>query len=317
MTNNNTQFNSILDVIEFFTDQATCKAFLEKMRWGNNITCPHCKHENAYRTKVGYKCSSNKCYKKFSVITKTIFEGTKIPLRKWFVAIFLLINNNPGISSVSLSKQIKITQKSAWFLLHRLREVMKKASTNKLSGIIEADETIYGGKESNKPKSKRSPKNRGKGLVGTKKIYIIGAVEQGGNVATIVSDNSSREVLIPFLNENIEKESTIVTDAYPAYNVLPEHGYKHISNKHSKYKFVRVVDGVKYHTQTIEGFWSLFKCSTLGTHRHISQKHLNKYTAEHTHKYNIRKKKPSERFRDVLGLFENARLKYESLIQKK
>ncbi|WP_158605895.1 IS1595 family transposase [Taibaiella sp. KBW10] len=312
-----TKFDSILEIADYFKDQETCKKHLEQLRWGNNIVCPHCSHENAYRTTVGYKCSSNKCYKKFSVVTKTIFEGTKIPLRKWFMAIFTFINNSAGISSVTLSKELKITQHSAWFLLHRLREIMRSATPKKLFGTVQADETMFGGKESNKPKSKRAKKAKGSSLIGTTKTYIIGAVQQDGNIITTLSDSNAEDVLIPFLKDNVEEGATIVTDAHRGYQNLPNHNYTHITNKHGKHKFVRVVDDVKYHTQAIEGFWSIFKGAVKGTHRYISLKHLSKYTAEHTCRYNLRKKKPADKFIGLLGMVSNTTVKYEKMIAGK
>jgi len=135
------QFNSLIQLLDFFKDEETCKAYLGQQRWGDTPACPHCGCTKAYVTNRGFKCSEKTCYKKFTVTTGTIFENTKIKLRTWFAAMYLVTAHKKGISSLQLSRDLNITQKTAWFVLHRVREMLKKKAPQKLEGIVEADET--------------------------------------------------------------------------------------------------------------------------------------------------------------------------------
>src|SRR5512142_3090123 len=151
------KFKNILELTRFFKDEQTCRDYLAWIRWEYKPICPYCGHDKVYRIENGkrYKCASNKCYSKFSVTVGTIFENTNIPLQKWFIGIYLACSHKKGISSLQLGKDLGISQKSAWFLLHRVREMLKDKAPDLLSNIVEIDETYVGGKDTNRHKSKK------------------------------------------------------------------------------------------------------------------------------------------------------------------
>lgn len=154
-----TQFKSLIQVLDYFKSEDTCKEYLANARWGNETACPHCGNVGAYTTNRGYKCKAKECGKKFSVTTGTVFENTKISLRTWFAAMYLCTAHKKGISSLQLSRDLNITQKTAWFLLHRIREMLANNSQDEqLSGIVEADETYVGGKNKKSPRLQESSK---------------------------------------------------------------------------------------------------------------------------------------------------------------
>src|SRR4051812_35663714 len=174
------QFKNLQELIDFFKDEETCKAYYEKIRWNDNITCPHCGHDEAYRTNRGYKCANKECYKKFSVISKTIFENTKISLRVWFASMYLISSSKKGISSVQLSVQLGITQKTAWFVNHRIREMLKDSNVKPLSGMVEIDETYVGGKNKNRHADNKIENSQGRAAID--KTPVVGLFERNGKV---------------------------------------------------------------------------------------------------------------------------------------
>ncbi len=301
--------SNILKVVKNFKTEMEAIQFFIKQRWNGKVECPFgtCPTESKiYNLKSGkdFKCSC--CGKIFSYKTRTIFEDTKIPMRKWFMAIYLIVNHKKGISSLQLGRDIDVTQKTAWFMLHRIRHILGLDDDNMFDGTTECDEVYLGGKEGNKHASKKNI---------AEKTVVVGMVnrETGKAKATVVESNKSYE-LQEVIYKNVKEGSNIVTDSYNGYDCL-YWNYKHESVKHSVGEYVKESSRVsfKIHTNTVEGMFSHLKRTILGTYHWISKKHTNAYLQEVGFRYSTRK--VSDEFR-LVSLLKNTagRLTYKTLI---
>lgn len=278
---------NLIEVMERFPDQESCIEHLERIRWGDKPVCPHCRCVEVKQKKedgvgrVGrYNCTA--CKASFKVTCGTVFHGTKIPLQKWFLAISLILNAKKSLSSCQLARDLDLNQKTAWFILTRIRaEMANKTNPIVLQGIIEADETYIGGKPRKENKKEdREPAKRGRG---TSKTAVIGAVERGGQVVAEVAKGLTGRAILEFIRRVVNvKESELMTDEYHAYSALSSQLKHHVINHQEQY-----VDGDK-HTNTIEGFWSLLKRAWYGQHHHYSVGYTPLYVAERCYVYNNR-----------------------------
>ena len=270
----------LLQVMERFPDQESCIEHLERLRWGNTPQCPHCNSKSVVRRKeseiglIGrHECKD--CRATFKVTQGTVFHGTKIPLQKWFIAIALITNAKKSLSSHQLSRDLKLNQKSAWFLMTRIRSEMAKKEGVLLQGIIEADETYIGGKPRKHGKYKdKEPAKRGRG---TKKTPVIGAVERGGKVVAEVAKGLTGRAILEFIRSAVNlKDSELITDEFIAYRAVGQH-MKHAVVNHREGQYVKG----DAHTNTIEGFWSLLKRAWYGSHHQYSTAYTPLYVAVH------------------------------------
>jgi transposase-like protein len=306
-------FNSLIQLLDHFKDETTCKGYLAQQRWGSTVTCPHCKHTKVYVTNRGYKCASPDCYKKFSVTSGTIYENTKIPLRTWFAAMYLLTAHKKGISSHQLGRDLNITQRTAWFVLHRIREMLQVKAPQALKGIVEVDETFIGGKNKNRHKDKKVVGGHGRGSY-KDKTPVVGLIERDGKVITFVAPNTDQVTLHTIVTSNVESNTKLITDAHHSYNGLGEF-YEHVVVKHGIGEKKYITEG-EHHTNTIEGYWTIFKRTYIGTYHYMSGKHLQRYCDELSYRYNSRKSKDCFRFEEAVGKADNARITYKQLIGK-
>lgn len=246
-----------------FPDEESCRRYLEKRRWNNAPVCPHCGNSlKIYRYKNGktFKCA--RCGKQFKVTTGTIYENSNIPLQKWFLAFYLISLSKKGINSIELSKTIGVTQKTAWYLLYKIRYMLEhRNSGNQLCGTVEVDETYVGGKRKGK---------RGRGS--ENKTPIFGAVQRKGRLSITPVENTKRKTLEPIIHKRIKGGSHIMSDEWWAYNRLDK-DYKHSVVKHRCREYVH---GDVY-TNTIEGVWAHLKRSLMGTYHRASKEHISKY----------------------------------------
>lgn len=303
------KFKTLLDLLSYFKDEQVCREYLAQIRWNGNVQCPYsdCHHDKCftYSDGIRYKCA--KCEKQFSAKVGTIFHDSKIPLQKWYAAIYLITSHKKGISSLQLAKDIGVTQKTAWFVLHRVRFTLGiKGDVEKLQGKIEADETFIGGEESNKHKHKRTAGTQGRSM--KTKSAVAGVLSRGGEVRAKKVDDTSGYYLKPFVISNVEFGATLNTDEHNGYKGLAQL-FKHKHVQHSAGEYVQG----DCHTNGLEGFWSLLKRSLTGIYHSVSAKHLQQYVDESVFRYNTRKMNESNRFDTMLNQIA-CRLTYKSLI---
>jgi transposase-like protein len=305
-------FKNVLQILDYYKDNDTCKKLLAQQLWnGGCPVCPHCASVGAYVTDRGYRCKAKGCQKKFTVITGTIYENTKISLRIWFAAIYLITTHRKGISSHQLSRDLGVTQKTAWFILHRVREMLKdQAPEMLLEGEVQVDETFVGGKTKNKHESKIERNSNGHAV--SAQTAVMGAKDANGKVRAKKVPNVKSKELKKFIIANIAKGATMVTDEAPGYKGLVKHGYTHESVNHSVGEYVNLG---KFHTNGIENFWSLFKRGVIGIYHHVSVKHLDRYCDEFAYRQNNRGIADPERLFIALANSQG-RLKYSDLIAK-
>jgi transposase-like protein len=262
---------STFELFALIPDAETARLYLEARLWPNGTVCPTCTGQDRITTRKGgfYRC--NKCKTDFTVRTGTIFERSHIPLHKWVYAMYLVVTARKGISSLQLAKEIGITQKSAWFMLQRLREACG-GTTGKLSGIVEIDECFVGGKEGNKHESKKL--NMGRGAVGKK--AVMGLRERGGKTIAMTVENTDRETLQNAIFDNVETGATLMTDEHSAYTGLNGFYFQHETVNHLGGEYARG----PVSTNGIESVWAVLKRSIYGTWHQVSVKHLDRYVSE-------------------------------------
>lgn len=299
---------SVFELFKMIPDQETARQYLESRLWPNGVICPCCKTQDRITTRKGgfYRCNS--CKEDFTVRTGTIFERSHVPLHKWIYAMYLLVTARKGISSLQLSKEIGITQKSAWFVLQRLREACGN-KLEKLRGIIEIDESFFGGLESNKHESKKL--KEGRGAVGKK--TILGMRERGGRTVAMPINTVNKEVVQAAVYANIEMGSTLFTDDHAAYRDFDNHlFYEHDSVKHGAGEYVRGPVGIN----SIESVWAVMKRGMHGVYHHADEKHLGRYVNEFAFRLNEGnvKRHTMDRLDSFVDAVTGARITYKELI---
>ncbi|ATL46560.1 IS1595 family transposase [Chitinophaga caeni] len=302
--------NNLLDIAETFRDKNVCLDYLASKRWNGSVYCVFCGCNNVYTLKGKYrryKCGD--CRKQFSAIKGTIFENSPIHLQKWFMAIFLITTHKKGISSVQLASSLGVTQKTAWFMAQRIRYALKvKSFDKKLDGVIQCDETFVGGKNKNRHAHKKVANSQGRSF--KDKTPVLGMLHTGGHLRLIVMPDTASASIQPAIKEHIAEGSIIVSDEWLGYNGLDKK-YFHIVMDHQQKEFVRGA----FHTNSIEGFWGLFKRGIIGVYHYLSRKHLQRYCDEFSFRYNNRSIPNSYKFESCLNSV-NCRLTYKELINK-
>ncbi len=294
-----------------FADPENCRRFMVELRWPDGVVrCPTCGSDNVdYLPNARvYKCYEKHARQKFSLKVGTIFEDSPIGLEKWLPAMWLLVNCKNGVSSYEIHRALGVTQKTAWFMLQRLRLALQE-SGGMMSGEVEVDETYIGGKARNMHAAKRDAKIKAHGVKG--KQAVFGMVERGGRVKATHVAETKKVDLQRRIRENVEAGSAIFSDQHPMYTGLDE-DYKHAVINHA----VEYVRG-NTHTNTIENFWSLFKRGLHGTYISVEPFHLFRYIDEQAFRYNYRKDMhDGERFTTAMSMVTGKRLTYKELTGK-
>jgi transposase-like protein len=306
---------TLADVMRFSADPDRALAFIVQLRWPSGIVCPRCGTDkpNYLKSRRIWRCVG--CRKDFSVKVGTIFEDSPLGLDKWLPAIWLLANAKNGISSYELHRALGVTQKTAWFMLGRIRLAMQTRSFEKPMGgkgkHVEVDETFIGGASRFMHKSKRA---RLTGTGAVDKVAVMGLLERKrgqkhSTVRAAVVGGRKRSHLLPQVIEHVDKRSNVYTDAHNSYGSLTEEGFRHAAIDHA----VGYVDGL-VHTNGLENFWSLLKRSIKGTYVSVDPIHLFRYVDEQVYRFNERKKNDLQRFVGVLKDVVSKRLTYSELI---
>lgn len=292
-----------------FTDEDAAREHLEALHWPDGPVCPHCGSLNATRLPPQVRkvtkahpggsvrkgvVQCNDCREQYTVTVGTVFERSKVPLHKWLYVNHVLCSSKKGTSAHQIARNIGVSYKTAWFMMHRIREAMKDVDGGPMGGYgqtIEADETFVGGKTTNR-KAKVEPKRVGRAGPFAGKQAVVSLVERGGNVRSFHVANVTAETLRTILVINADRGSWLMTDEHKGYLAVGQEFTGHGVVTHSKGEYVR--KGV-FHTNTIEGFFSLLKRGIIGTYHHVSEQHLHRYCAEFDFRYNTRKLDDFER----------------------
>jgi transposase-like protein len=305
---NNTGPQTLLEAVRTFSDLDACQAYMVALKWPDGkITCPKCGGENVglIASRRMLQCRNKECRKQFSAKVGTIFEDSPLGLDKWFVAVWCVANDKNGISSCELARALGVTQKTAWFMLHRIRLAMRTNTFRKLAGIVESDETFIGGKAENMHAAKRAKKILGRGAVG--KAIVHGLLERGGEVRASVVRNTTESTLVPEIVRNVDSTAVVCTDAAASYANLYTR-FIHKAIDHAK----GYVAG-QVHVNGIENFWSLLKRALRGTYVAVAPFHLFRYVDEEVFRFNGRHGNDASRFHSVMGRVVGQRLTFREL----
>ena len=293
---------SLMELGELFPDEETARTWFEAHVWPNGRACPHCgsvRTGEVNHAKSPYRCHD--CRRHFSVKTGTAMAASKLPLRHWAFGIYLEVTSLKGVSSMKLHRDLKVTQKTAWFMLHRIREAWDVETGVPYAGPVEADEMYVGGKNANKPKHKRE--KIGGGTRG--KVAVVGVKDRATNQVRASVATTDWDLLRSYVRSQVSSGAQVFTDEHPAYKGLPNHA----TVTHSTHEYVKG----DVHTNGIESFWSMFRRGYYGTYHRISPKHLQRYLNEFAGRHGIRELDTIDQMHAVIAGLVGRRLLYREL----
>lgn len=288
---------NLIKLVNQFHSEEKSRAFLVDIRWPDGVVCPRCKSKSISTIGTRQQFECNKCAYQFSATSGTIFHDSHLPLWKWLLTTYMMIEAKKGVSANQIMRTIGVSYKTSWYLCHRIRAAMAEAYPDKLRGTVEVDEAFIGGK----PRYKQKENWRGEGAT-KKKAMVLGIVERGGNVRLkYEGDEAHKQVLRAFINHHARTDTKrIITDDWSAYKGIGDHDTRHDIIKHKDRQYV--IGDV--HTNTIESVWSLLNRSIIGAYHKVSVKHLDAYLNELEWRFNNRKN--AFLFRETLHRLLNA-----------
>ena len=297
---------TLLDLAEMFPDEQAAREWFEAQIWPSQRCCGHCGSVNTHEAKhktMPYRCRD--CRKYFSVKTGTALAASNVPLRKWVFAVYLELTNLKGVSSMKLHRDLGVTQKTAWFMLHRIREAWAVTDIEPFAGPVEVNETFIGGKAKNMHAHKRAQLT---GRGGVDKTAVVGVKDRAtGKVTARVVPSVSGATLVPFVEQNTAPDAKVFTDGHKGYNTLNRH---HEIVARSVGEYVRGMA----HTNGIESFWSMLKRGYQGVYHNLSEKHLHRYVAEYAGRHNMRGADTIDQMRATVRGLVGQRLRYTELV---
>jgi transposase-like protein len=305
---------TMIDAVQAFATPGKAHDFLISIRFPNGVACPRlgCGSANVAFMAKYYRWYCNECKRQFSVKVGTIFEDSPISLTKWLPAVWLIASNRNGISSYELARALKVTQKTAWFMLHRIREAMSDDSDEPLKGIVEADESYIGGRLHRMSKKRRRAIEAAGQNKMTAKAPVFGIVERKGRVRAWAVPNVTQKSLLPKIRQSVHHDATLYTDESGLYHDINEHVLYHETVNHDLAEYVRG----NVHTNNIECFWAVLKRTLGGTYIHVNSRHLDRYLQEQAFRFNERESKDGPRFAKAVKATDGKRLTYKALIAK-
>ncbi|MYA84622.1 MAG: IS1595 family transposase [Acidimicrobiaceae bacterium] len=302
---------TLADLFRRFPDDASAEAWIIEQRWPGGVQCPHCEsdrvQDGARHPSQRFRCRD--CGKRFSPRTGTVMADSNIGYQNWAIAVYAVLTNLKGVSSMKLHRDLGITQSSAWFLLHRIREAWNSTEAEPFAGPVEADETFVGGRAKNMHAKRRREAITGRGPVN--KTAVVGIKDRATNrvAAAPVADTSARS-LVPFVASRTAEGADVFTDEHGSYKPLASLGYCHAAVAHGAREYVRG----PVHTNGIESLWSMFKRGYIGTYHHMSEAHTHRYVNEFTGRHNIRPLDTEKQMASVCRNMVGKRLKYDDLV---
>lgn len=307
------EFKSLVHMVTSLPTEEACREHYEKVMWGGVPVCPHCGGEKSYKLKTKgefkglYKCGD--CRKRYTVTVGTIFEGSHIKLRTWYIAMYLFHMHKHGISSRTFAADLGVTQATAWYMLKRIRHACGQEidENEKSDALCSMDETFVGGKNKNRHKDKKVPKSQGRAHID--KTPVFGFMQNGVIFTQVIPDTSSKS-LGPLVRKLVPEGATIITDEWGGYNGLNEDYDRQFVNHRTK----EYVNELGYSTNNVENFWSHLKRGINGNYYQVSRKHLQRYCDEFSFRFNSRKSPNSTKFIIALRSSQKGRLRYKDLI---
>ena len=299
--------NTLLEAVTYFADPERCREFMVALRWPEGVRCPTCGHDKvSWLARAGrWQCSKRHPQRQFTMKTGTIFEDSPLPFSKWLPALWLIVNCKNGISSYEVARALGVTQKTAWYMGHRIRLALHHGSFKRMTWEVEVDETFIGGKARNMHNAQR--KRRITGTGGADKTAVLGLMKRGGEVRTMVVSNRKKPTLQNIIKQHVAAGSALYTDELASYEGLDAE-YAHGVINHT----VKYVDE-NVHTNTMECFWSLLKRALGGTYVSVEPFHLFRYLDEQAYRWNERFGTDLDRFRRALARVVGRRVTYSKL----